>query len=109
MISTAAETALERHLSLTIMRSSASPPRPAKVKSGETILAEGEKADEIVLVLDGMVEVAVGGTALATLGPAAVLGERVAGGWRANRNGPRRDRLPHCVRPGHCAVGGRPP
>ena len=49
-----------------------------KVKAGDTILAEGEPADEIVLLLDGMVEVDVGGAALGSLGPGSVLGERAA-------------------------------
>ena len=72
-----AETPLERRLSLAIMRGG-SPPAPAKVKAGTTIMAEGEAADDIVLVLDGMVEVEAGGTVLATLGPGAVLGERAS-------------------------------
>lgn len=72
-----AETPLERRLSLTIMRGGAKP-RVAKVRAGETLMAEGEAADDIVLVLDGMVEVDVGGTVLAELGPGAVLGERAA-------------------------------
>ena len=72
-----AETPLERRLSLTIMRGGAKP-RIAKVRAGETLMAEGEAADDIVLMLDGMVEVDVGGTVLAQLGPGAVLGERAA-------------------------------
>jgi hypothetical protein len=77
-LATEAETALERRLSLAIMRGGGPQPRTAKVKAGATILAEGEAADEIVLVLDGMVEVEVGGTELARLGPGAVLGERAS-------------------------------
>ena len=73
-----AETPLERRLSLVIMRGGGSPPKVTKVKAGDTILAEGEAADEIVLLLDGMVEVDVGGTALAQLGPGSVLGERAS-------------------------------
>jgi Cyclic nucleotide-binding domain len=73
-----AESPLERRLSLAIMRGGARPPKSAKLKAGETILAEGETADEIVLLLDGMVEVEAGGTPLATLGPGAVLGERAS-------------------------------
>jgi hypothetical protein len=46
------------------MRKYASP-RVAKVRAGQTLMAEGEAADDIVLVLDGMVEVDVGGTVLA--------------------------------------------
>jgi len=41
-------------------------------------MTEGEAADDIVLVLDGMVQVEVGGTALAELGPGAILGERAS-------------------------------
>lgn len=73
-----AETPLERRLSHIIMRGRGSRPQTAKVNAGATILAEGEEADEIVLVLDGIVEVEVGGTALARLGPGAVVGERAS-------------------------------
>jgi CRP-like cAMP-binding protein len=38
----------------------------------------GEAADDIALVLDGMVEVEAAGTVLAKLGPGAVLGERAS-------------------------------
>lgn len=72
-----AETPLERRLSLAVMRGGQRP-RPAKIRAGSTIFAEGEPGDEIVLLLDGMVEVEAGGTALAELGPGAVLGERAA-------------------------------
>jgi CRP-like cAMP-binding protein len=72
-----AETPLERRLSAAIMRGGPRP-RAAKVKAGATILAEGDAADDIILVLDGLVEVDAGGTALATLGPGAVLGERAS-------------------------------
>ena len=73
-----AETPLERRLSLAIMRGGGPQPKTTKVKAGATILAEGEAADEIVLVLDGMVEVEAGGTELAKLGPGVVLGERAS-------------------------------
>jgi hypothetical protein len=73
-----AETPLERRLSLAIMRGGGTPPRAAKVQAGAVILAEGEAADAIVLVLDGLVEVAAGGAGLAELGPGAVLGERAS-------------------------------
>jgi CRP-like cAMP-binding protein len=53
-------------------------PKPTKVRAGTTIMAEEEAADSIVLVLDGLVQVEVGGTALAELGPGAVLGERAS-------------------------------
>ncbi len=73
-----AETALERRLSLTIMRAGGRPPRVMNVRAGDTIFAEGETADDIVLVLDGMVEVEAAGSVLAKLGPGSVLGERAS-------------------------------
>ena len=78
VVAAEAETALERHLSQIIMREGGRPPRITKVKAGDTILAEGETADDIVLVLDGVVEVEAGGSSLARLGPGAVLGERAS-------------------------------
>ena len=78
VLEAAAETALERRLSLAIMRGGGQKPRTVKVRAGATILAEGEAADEVVLVLDGMVGVEAGGTELAELGPGAVLGERAS-------------------------------
>jgi len=73
-----AETPLERRLSLAVMRGGGQQPKPTRVKAGSTILAEGEAGHEIVLLLDGMVQVEVGGAAVAELGPGAVLGERAA-------------------------------
>jgi hypothetical protein len=73
-----AETSLERRLSLTIMRAGGRPPRVTHVRAGDTIFAEGETADDIVLVLDGMVEVEAAGSVLAKLGPGSVLGERAS-------------------------------
>ena len=58
------------------MRGDGRPPRAAKVKASETILTQGQAADEIVLVLDGMVEVE--GATLARLGPGTILGERAS-------------------------------
>ena len=78
VVAAEAETALERHLSQIIMREGGRPPRVTKVKAGDVILAEGETADDIVLVLDGVVEVEAADTVLASLGPGAVLGERAS-------------------------------
>ena len=78
ILATEAETALERRLSLTIMRAGGRPPHVANVRAGDTIFAEGEAADHIVLVLDGMVEVEAAGSVLAKLGPGSVLGERAS-------------------------------
>jgi Cyclic nucleotide-binding domain len=70
-----AESPLERRLSRVIMRGGAGP-KPSKVKAGTAIMTEGEAADHIVLVLDGLVEVEARGTELVRLGPGAILGER---------------------------------
>jgi hypothetical protein len=72
-----AETPLERRLSLDIMRGGPKP-KPVMVKQGTAIIAEGEAVDQIVLVLDGLIQVEAGGTVLADLGPGAVLGERAS-------------------------------
>ena len=63
-----AETPLERRLSQVIMRGGHGP-KPSKVKAGAAIMTEGGAAEEIVLVLDGMVEVEAGGTELARMAP----------------------------------------
>jgi hypothetical protein len=73
-----AETSLERRLSQIIMRGGGAKPRAAKVKAGTTIIAEGEAADDIVLLLDGLVQVEANGTELARLGPGSILGERAS-------------------------------
>ena len=72
-----AETPMERRLSRDIMHGGPKP-RPVTVRPGTTIMAEGEAADHIVLVLDGLIQVEAGGTVLAELGPGAVLGERAS-------------------------------
>jgi len=73
-----AETPLERRLSQVIMRGGGAKPRAAKVKAGATIITEGEPADDIVLLLDGLVQVEAKGTELARLGPGSILGERAS-------------------------------
>ena len=79
VLATAAETPLERRLSQVIMHGGLGPqPKPAKVKAGRTIIAEGEAADDIVLLLDGLVQVEARGTELARLGPGSILGERAS-------------------------------
>jgi hypothetical protein len=79
VLAAAAETPLERHLSEVIMHGGLGPtPKPAKVKAGTTIIAEGDAADDIVLLLDGLVQVEANGTELARLGPGSVLGERAS-------------------------------
>ena len=69
------ETALERELSLHIMRGGAKP-KIRKLKKGETAVEQGTEGDELLLLLDGMLAVEVDGEKLAEVGPGSVLGER---------------------------------
>ena len=82
---TAVETALERQLSLAIMRGDAKP-RLRKVKAGAMLTEQGAPGDELYLVLDGVLAVEVDGTVIAEVGPGAVLGERaiLEGGTRTS-------------------------
>jgi CRP-like cAMP-binding protein len=75
-----AETALERRLSTIIMRHGERAPKPERVKAGHTVFVEGERGDDLALVLDGAVDVDVAGEFLAQLGPGSVLGERAGQG-----------------------------
>lgn len=72
---TEVETALERNLSVAIMRGGA---RPAirRVGQGEVVVEQGTVGDELFLLLDGILAVEVDGEPLAEVGPGAVLGER---------------------------------
>lgn len=82
---TAVETALERQLSLTIMRGDARP-RVRKLKEQTLLTEQGAPGDELYLVLDGVLAVEVDGTIVAEVGPGAVLGERaiLEGGSRTS-------------------------
>ena len=71
----AVETALEREMSLAIMRSGERP-RIRRLAAGEHLTEQGEEADELYLLLDGLLQVEVDGTVLSEIGPGAVLGER---------------------------------
>jgi len=72
---TAAETALERQISTTIMRGGARP-EIRKLPAGSLLAEQGQPGQEIFLLLDGVIAVSVDGTELAELGPGAILGER---------------------------------
>lgn len=80
---TAVETALERKLSVTIMRGGQKP-RIRALREGELLTEQGQAGDELFLLLDGVLRVDVDGEAVAELGPGAVLGERsvLEGGLR---------------------------
>jgi len=72
---TAAETALERQLSTTIMQAGKKP-RLTKLKPGQALVNEGDPGDSLFLLLDGVLSVEVGGEKVADVGPGALLGER---------------------------------
>ena len=74
---TMAESALERQLSATIMRGGAKP-AVRKLAKGKLLTEQGERGDDIYLLLDGVLSVWVDGTQVGTLGPGAVIGERAA-------------------------------
>lgn len=80
---TQVETALERQLSLTIMREGSKPELRALVE-GDTLTEQGKQGDELYLLLDGVARVEVDGEPLAELGPGTVVGERAVleGGTR---------------------------
>ena len=69
------ESQLERQLSHDIMRGGAKP-QVRRLQEGAVLTKQGDAGDELYLLLDGVVSVDVDGTALAELGPGAVVGER---------------------------------
>jgi pimeloyl-ACP methyl ester carboxylesterase len=64
-------------LSATIMRGGAKP-AVRKLAKGKLLTEQGERGDDIYLLLDGVLSVWVDGTQVGTLGPGAVIGERAA-------------------------------
>lgn len=74
-LATAVESALERELSSIIMQGSAKP-KKRKVKTGETLVEQGSRGDEVYLLLDGVLSVEVNGQSVAEVGPGAIMGER---------------------------------
>ena len=78
---TEAESALERELSRTIMRSGATS-KPKQLQVDETLTEQGETGDGIYLLLDGILAVEVDGETIAEVGPGAVLGATRAGRGR---------------------------
>jgi hypothetical protein len=71
---TAVETALERQLSRVIMGEGK--PKVRTLKAGAALTEQGEEADAIYLLLDGVIQVVVDGEEVANLGPGALIGER---------------------------------
>jgi hypothetical protein len=77
-IVTAVETALERDLSLEIMRGGGKR-TPTRFSKGDTLVEQGttgEDSNIVYLILDGILEVDVDGEVVAEVGPGAIVGER---------------------------------
>ena len=68
------ESAMERQLSRVIMGEGK--PKVRKLKAGKALTEQGEEADAIYLLLDGIIQVLVDGEEVANLGPGALIGER---------------------------------
>ncbi|MBV9952596.1 MAG: cyclic nucleotide-binding domain-containing protein [Acidimicrobiia bacterium] len=79
---TMAESALERELSFTLMRTGK--PSIRTLAAGDLLTRQGDPADGLFVLLDGMVSVDVDGRDVGELGPGAVVGERamLEGGTR---------------------------
>lgn len=80
---TKVESALERELSLQIMRGGRKP-KLRKVQEGARLTTQGDRSTEMYLLLDGVLSVEVDGDAVAEVGPGTLLGERAVleGGLR---------------------------
>jgi len=72
---TQAETALERALSVRLMRGGARP-RIDRVAAGTTLVRQGRPGTDVYLILDGVIRVERDRQRLAEYGPGALLGER---------------------------------
>jgi hypothetical protein len=68
------ESALERQLSRVIMGEGK--PKVRRLKAGAALTQQGEEADSIFLLLDGVIQVVVDGEEVAAIGPGALIGER---------------------------------
>ena len=80
---TAVETELERDLSESVMALLDELPR-RRLEPGDTLVEQDAAADDLFLLLDGVLDVEVDGETVAEVGPGAMLGERavVEGGNR---------------------------
>jgi len=74
---TVVETALERELSVHLMRGGEKP-RIENHKVGALLTEQGAGGTDVFLVLDGVIAAEVDGEPLAEYGPGAILGERAA-------------------------------
>jgi CRP-like cAMP-binding protein len=69
------ESAVEREASMQIMRPSAKP-TIRRLRDGAHLTTQGEQADELFLLLDGILRVDQDGHARGEIGPGAVVGEK---------------------------------
>ena len=74
---TAAESALERELTATILRGG-DKPKTRVLDAGATLTTQGESATDVYVVIDGLFAVEIDGEPVAEIGPGAVVGERAA-------------------------------
>jgi hypothetical protein len=83
-LTTEVESALERQLSLELMRGAT--PKVKRLKAGDVVTEQGERGTDLFLVLDGVVRVEVDGNRLAEYGPGSIHGERAVleGGTRTS-------------------------
>ncbi len=72
---TQAESALERQISRWLMTATETPGR-RNLDPGDVLVEQGERSDDLYLLLDGVLGVEVDGDEVAEIGPGAVLGER---------------------------------
>ena len=84
-LTSAVESELERELSTLVMADSKAFNR-REVAPGETLVEQDEPGTSLFLILDGMLDVEVGGDTVAQVGPGAIVGERAAieGGMRSS-------------------------
>jgi Cyclic nucleotide-binding domain len=75
VVVTAAETALERRLSSSLMRGGAKP-QVHRHDPGSQLVRQGDPGRSLFLLLDGVLRIDVDGEPLGEVGPGAVLGER---------------------------------
>jgi Cyclic nucleotide-binding domain len=69
---TAVETALERELSKVVLDAA---PQWLRLRTGATLVSQGDPGHELYLLLDGLLAVEIDGRTVAELGPGAVVGE----------------------------------
>jgi hypothetical protein len=72
---TAVESELERRLATSILRDGAKLVR-RRVARGETLVQQGQRGRELFVLLDGVLDVEIGGEVVAQVGSGAILGER---------------------------------